>query len=254
MKITRPIEFNEAYIPRFCRNPRYRRVQAEVTAEIKEVTSAEAPLAIVQRGDCKWSRTGSRNHIDYRWCDDRLWVRPRHSHFVAISAAEDRMARPNDIYIDRWIGCTTPQEAQEGFQRRMNQYLLIDGKLYIEEGEPRYYVSTGGLGCNHGGTWLSTDNSYNPNIPWSRYFRCDNLKEALALHKKIAKARGDTKSIPSRHHARFKVLMPEVLSVDPQTQHGEGDDFLNKAETIIEGCKDTTLSAFALMAVAFGGH
>ena len=65
----------------------------------------------------------------------------------------------------------------------MRRYLLVDGELYHCTSEPRYCIYTFGLGHNHGGTALSVDYRYNPNISKNRYFSALQGVEAVAESK-----------------------------------------------------------------------
>ncbi len=254
MIVTREVRYSEEYLPPRCRNMRSREVTANFSGEIKEVNRDDAPVAITQYGyqprDC-----GSRNRTEYHWYDKRLFSRVRLSGFVCLSgwggkSKRNRWARPSDIDFDRWRGVVSPEQVQQKLDEYFRRYLLIDGKLYREIGEPRYCIYTLGLGHNHGSTFLSVDNHYNSNIAWSRYFRCDEMEKALATHKKIALARGGTNSVPSKGHAKFEIMIPKAVRLHPKKDHGEGDDFINKAEAVIQRTKDPTVAAFGLMALA----
>ena len=241
MKVSKQVRFNEAYIPPRCRKERYREVTQTVTAEIKEVTLQEAPIAIIQHTSDRWfpQGVGWGRRIDYHWYGKRLFARVRLSRFLSLNGKRNRLAKVSDIsWGDQWIGVSTPEQAQQRFQAKADSFLLIDGKLFVEIGEPRYCVYTFGLGCNHSGTSLSVDHHYNSNIAWDRYVRCDQMEKALKLHKKIALGRGDTESVPSKGHPTFEILIPRAVRLNPKKEHGEGDDFINRAERIISGARN----------------
>lgn len=249
MRISHTVEIHKSIIPPRCRKPRYVPTKVEVSYDIPEVGLDLAPVAIIQRGSTKYGgvdRIGFNGKTVYHVYQGKLYTRVRYSHFVCLNSKKDRQATIKDIYVDsRWGSTHSEQEAQDRYAQCMSEYLIIEGKLCIEIGEPRYVVSTFGLGCNHGGTSLMVDNSYNSNISKDRYFRCDDFASAKAFHKKLALLRGDTKSLPVYGAERFEVLLPEVLRIDPQTQHGDGDPFLNKLESFVEGFKDPTMAGLA---------
>lgn len=115
-----------------------------------------------------------------------------------------------------------------------SEYLYFDGKFWKICGEPRYEIVTFGLGHNHGGTGFFIKYSYNSNIPSRNYFSAAQRREAIEYGKKVAANRGDTESISGMgKHDIIEVLMPEMVKVDPQNQHGAGDSFLNSIENII---------------------
>ena len=253
MKVSKQVRFNEAYIPPRCRKARYREVIHTVTGEIKEVTRDEAPIAIIQhaRGG-SLGRIGRPGRIEYHWYDHRLFARVRLSHFISLNGKRDRVATVKDAHWgDEWIGVSTPEAAQEQFEKQASSYLLINGKLFVEVGEPMYCISALGLGCNHSCTYLSVDHWYNSNIPWEMYVRCDQMEKALALHKKIALGRGDTDSVPSRYHDTFEIVIPKAVRRNPKKDYGgHGDEFTNRCQSIISGVKNPAMAGLGVMIAA----
>lgn len=101
--------------------------------------------------------------------------------------------------------------------------------------EPRYVVQTFGLGHNHGGTSLFIAEYYNSNIGKDRYFNAMQREEAIAYGKYVAMRRGDTRDVDRIGQREWiDVMMPEMVKVNPNRQHGNGDAFQNDMENLIE--------------------
>lgn len=243
MFIKRTIRFYEPYLPPRCRKVRCREVREIFSVEIKEVGSTEAPVAIIEHGRIFHPR------IEYHWHQKRLFTRVRLSYFLSLNGKRDRQAKPTDISVpfDDYAGEATREQVQTRLDLWAQKFVIIDGKLSVETGEPRYCIYTMGLGCNHSSTVLNVDNHYNSNISKDRYFRCDQLKEALAAHERIALARGDTDSVPSKYHSSFEISISAAVQCQPQHEHGDGDPFLNKAERIISGVKEPFIAGLGLL-------
>ena len=136
------------------------------------------------------------------------------------------------------------------YREEAKRYLLIDGAVWGESGEPRYVVNTFGLGHNHGGTGLFVDEYYNPNIAASNYFSALDGDKAVAYANKVAERRGDTNDV-GKFEKMIEVLIPEAVTIRPEAEHGEGDPFINKINAITEAAPDsTTAGLLAIMATA----
>jgi hypothetical protein len=266
MRITIPYRYTEEVIPKRCRKPRRVTQQAVIALTIHEVTSEEAPVAIIQHGH-DWDGEGNRRKVGtvYRWWKGRLFVHAsfqRYSH----AAHEDQTAQqftadpyPYNFDQDRHDSAQYRTKAQrrKDFREWARSILFVDGQRWETGGEPRYVVMTFGLGCNHGlgwGTDLSTDTSYNSNISRDRYFRIDQFEQAVAETARIATARGDTKALPvieKQNPDTFEILIPEAVRLNPHKEHGTGCAFINQMESVIEGVKNPTVAGFMGMALAF---
>ena len=134
-------------------------------------------------------------------------------------------------------------------QEDMDQYLLVDGLLFRRAREPRYCIYTFGLGHNHGGTALSVDDQYNENISKDRYFSALQGEEAVAEANRIAAARGDTDYV-GKFTAGIKVFMPELVTVNPEAQHGDGNPILNSLNEITSAAPDALTAGLLCMATA----
>lgn len=243
------LEYHEPYIPHRCRKPRERTLHEVFQGMLLEVTSAQAPVAIIQHEKCSLDhhehvglRKGNTSRIEYHWFDKRLFARVRLSRFLCGSLLKrDRQATVKDIHYSGPSDYTerTRGGVEAGLKKWLAGFLIVDGKLCIQMGEPRYVVNTFGLGNNHGGTGLFAENHYNSNIPWTNYFRCDKMQDAMEFHDFVALGRGDNESVPSKLHPTFEILIPEAVQLDPSAWGGEGDPFINRCEKMITATADT---------------
>ena len=136
------------------------------------------------------------------------------------------------------------------YREEVKRYLLIDGAVWGESGEPRYVVNTFGLGHNHGGTGLFVEEFYNSNIANKNYFSALDGDAAVAYANKVAERRGDTNDV-GKFEKMIEVLIPEAVTIRPLQEHGECDAFMNKIEAITEVAPDsTTAGLLAIMATA----
>lgn len=224
MKRTFQIKYWEQYVPPRCRKPRSREIKEDVTIDIPELTFADAPVAIIQRSPFKrlWvnQNYGTRNVLPYHLFNGKLYVPCRRRNFECLYGKErNRWANVGDIYYSDYMAQGSKADAVKALKDSIKRFVLIDGKVCEEIGEPRYVVMTFGLGNNHGigwGTALLTDNHYNPNIARRSYFRIDQEELARRYGRMVAVKRGDTKAIPQfdkRLYDRFEILIPEAVKL-----------------------------------------
>ncbi len=263
MKIQLPYTFTEAVIPPRCRKPRSVRREATIKITIKEISSADAPVAF------RWHShefNESEEYVPtvkvYRVWNGKLWTQAK---FRRIARGKTETQNMAAFTGDPWpYSLTHADENGKGYQsqdenkKQFRQWArgiaFIDGERWSEANEPRYVVMTFGLGHNHGigwGTSIRVDTYYNSNISRDRYFRIDQLQEAINAATEIATRRGDTKALPieDQEPDRFEILMPEVLKLHPNKQHGKGDPFINKCESLIESSPDASIARRLLMAL-----
>lgn len=109
---------------------------------------------------------------------------------------------------------------------------LLDGLLIQRVGEPRYVITTFGLGNNHGGTGMFIQPYFNSNIHHENYFNALEFDKASEYANMVATRRGDNKSVPVKVNCGniIEVLIPEAVKCNPNEQHGTGCDFINKIE------------------------
>jgi hypothetical protein len=264
MKLSFEHEYMESWIPPRCRKARNRRLKAKFSAEIAEISTDEAPVAFRMRdrwgGDRFFAEHGTklgRNAVAlFRWHNEKLYAICRRRAFMCLNGKLNRLAIVGDIHFHVYNYSATKEEVQAELDKKLGEFLLIDGRLHEEVGEPRYVIGTYGLGCNHGlgwGTSIGVDFSYNSNISWQRYFRIDQEELCNKTGRQIAEDRGDTKAFPhfdKRLYERFEILIPEAVRLNPQAEHGDGDPFINAIDGLTK-MKDPVLAGFGAMALAF---
>lgn len=211
MQITREYtQVDRGVIPPRCRKPRDIFHEGRTTVvEVREVTAAQAPVAFrvrnIQRDS--WD--------ELRWHDGQLW-----SKYLPWSGqTEDSIAGskhfPADIRKHSGYGGTfdSDEEAHAAYEEWARRYLIVDGVVYQRSGEPRYYVATYGLGGNHGGTALSVDSGFHPNIKMLNYFTAAQFEQAREAAIRVALDRGDTKSAE-----RLRTQEPDIQLLIPEAQ------------------------------------
>jgi len=242
--------YTESLIPKRCRIARPVEFEdGELTVRIPMVTKKDAPVAII-KNRC-WDQPKS---ISYRWWGKKLWVHDENGLPDQINLNDYYQAGINQAFIWSYscVRHISKREAIKNIKTAAAEHLLIDGDWYKRADEPRYVVMTFGLGRNHGGTSLSWDSHYNPNIGKSRYFNLLQRNEAIELATQIAKRRGDDESLPI-HAETFQVLIKEAIKVNPAKQHGNGDPFISSLDALSEavGGNNAVVGAAAIcMALA----
>lgn len=256
MNIKLPYVYTEQTIPKRCRKPRPVISHGEISLSIHELIGEQAPVAIRQH-----TKSFTEDHyeptiIEYRWWNHRLWT--LHS-FNRVSGGPYETQTAQQFVQDPWpttsghysTSYQSQQKNRRGLMAWARGIVFVDGKRWHQAGEPRYVIMTFGLGHNHGhpGTSLSSDNYYNSNISKSRYFRIDQYNKALETAIAIAERRGDDMAIPyiKDSHDTFDILIPEAIRLNPDKEHGQGDSFINKLETMIEGSPSTEVAGFMVM-------
>lgn len=217
MKIKTWIKYEESYIPPRCRKPRYAEREEYVDINLREATMQDLLPAFKDN-----SYSGKGTIYFYK---GKLWAEAKLPHVTFDEADEIKTALDYLVYcrehcstyfrigLERRYGMDTAREAVLNQARKdMSRYLLVDGTLYEQTSEPRYCIYTFGLGHNHGGTSLSVDYYYNPNIPRYCYFPADRGAEAVDEAKRIALRRGDTESV-HRFKPEIEVFMPELVKI-----------------------------------------
>lgn len=252
MKVKTWIKYEESYVPPRCRKPRYIPCEEYVPITLPEARREDLRLAfedISFEGAGKiflykkklWACAKLKNQ-DFNKdrgiktaLDDLLWTMEHCSFYFRTD------------YDRTYYGKDTSRKAVMTEARKdMRKYLLVDGVLYQQINEPRYCIYTFGLGHNHGGTALSVNYSYNPNISKNRYFSALQGNEAVNEANRIATARGDTDSV-GKFKPNIKVFMPELVKVNPQKQHGNGNPLLNTLDAITETSSDSLMAGLLCM-------
>lgn len=255
MQITIAFKYEERYLPsRRHRIPHVREVDASATAEIAQLSLAEAPVAFRMH-----HRPLGGRPIDYHWHADKIYT---HWKVSPYSGKPYRQARARDLRgpgpLYGWKPWPSHEDGEKAIHTWADQFRIIDGRICRETSEPRYVVMTFGLGHNHGlgwGTSLSVDDGFNPNIPTERYWRIDQEREANAAGWAIAQRRGDTKAkdhFKRRLYERFEIFISEAVRMQRNDRSDPVNDFSAKATTITEAGLPPVVAAFALFAAAIG--
>lgn len=254
MKISITHECKEEYLPPRCRKPRTRIIKPSFDLTIKEITSDEAPVAMITT-TLEWRKVegGVVKGTDlipvdteYRWYKRKLYTAfiDRSGDAKTLADVERRIS----VY-DNWNH--TQDEIEQSLNEAIKSFIYVDGILHILAGEPRYVINTFGLGRNHGGTGFFVENHYNSNISKDRYFNALQRDEAIAYGKKIASGRGDTKSVDRiGETCNIRVLIPKAVKCKQNKEHGKGCEFINTVESLISD-SNSVLEA-GLLTVAAG--
>lgn len=236
MKLHIKFEYQEGYLPTpRCRKLRYRNVEDITKITVNEITEQEAPIALIVHN---YDNTKK----EYRYYNDKLWTKlywnEKHCNKEGLMPLTELHWYIRGIY-DYWN--YSKEEVTESYIEDVKKYLIIDGVIYKETGEPRYVSMTFGLGHNHGGTSLMIDNWYNSNISKNSYFNALQREQAIKFTKERAIKRGDTNDIDRIGKSyNIEVLIPEAVKCNPQVEAGEGDSFLNSLYVITESSSSST--------------
>lgn len=230
MKVSVQFSFIETVIP-----PGRRKAvdvvqnSGRLTATIKTISSEDAPVAIVAH--MAVAGTETQILVPYRWYQGKLWTptalrshQPYESPYrkgffgFEVPPAELDLTDNSREARNRYLGADWETGSQEATARAirgaLRGLLIIDGLVHREASEPRYVVMTFGLGRNHGGTALMTDDHFNSNLNRSSYFSLLDLEAAKARATEIATNRGDTKCLPIAVNGPvYQVLLPEAIRI-----------------------------------------
>ena len=259
MKIKGAYTFREEYIPPRCRKPRSKKSDGVVIVNIKEVTEADAPIAMITTTN-EWRKVENSTHPDgnglipvqtaYRWYKNKLYI-PYVDRFGEVLSASNV---EYSIKEDSYPYDASEQERIKCVRKNARKFLIIDGVIHVKEGEPRYCINTFGLGFNHGGTGFFVENFYNGNISKNNYFNALERGKAIEYGRRIARGRSDTKSVDSiGERCDIEVLIPEAVKCNPQKEHGEGCPFINDAESMINNSESVAEAGIGVLALGLSG-
>ena len=256
------------YVKKFLPSKRHRKLREKqewgiCPVDIKEVSECEFPVAFIVHDyasvyeDAENYRDFEDKKGDYRpFAEEirtfggRLFKMVRVTYGAAISliplskkeiqrelerdVREQCMLHEEPFSATSIVVSDNSCEQENKVRVKAGKYLYFNNAFWQECNEPRYVINTFGLGHNHGGTGFFVEDYYNHNIPKSNYFNALQREEAIAYGKAVAKARGDTESIPQLgENCNIEVLMPELVKVDPNKPHGNGCEYLNDCEELI---------------------
>jgi len=235
-----------AYIPS-ARSQKFQfdEVEGEIKVSIPSVSSQEAPVAF-RLTDYSHTEKGK---TEIRWYDGRLWKRCTKGDFE--SRGGNDSITPDQLRLNPSLpyGHARSRElCTKKYRKEAERYLVIEGELWQQTGEPRYVINTFGLGHNHGGTGLFVEEWYNENISRERYFSALDGERAVAEANRIAERRGDINDV-GRFEQMIEVLIPEAVTIQPMLEHGEGDPFINKINSVTASASDTATAGLLAMMV-----
>jgi hypothetical protein len=241
MKLEIPVKYFEMIIPPRCRNPRRMNFETTLSVVVDETTFDEFPLV------------ASDGRTEYRIFQDRFFANIKSNSYFKQGKKSFPKKFDTKIWQFNYRSYTEfpLDETERRVKKHFKQFLLVDGQIWYETGEPKWVINTFGLGHNHGGTGIFVECSYNPNISNERYFRLDEKEKVLEKALLTAKNRGDNESLKSIRSRvkKVKIIAPEYLLANPVEEHGEGDPFINCLERIIDASDGTTDAGAMLLAV-----
>lgn len=258
MKITAEYTFMEPYLPTpRCRKYRYREAEGTMEVEVKELTEQDAPVAMKVH-QLAWDKDFNRykKSVDYRFYNHQLYKPVFFNErvcdgegFYPVDEFVNSVKRYGKYRVYCYGESRTKELVEQAIREYVDSHFILNGMVWTRTGEPRYVVNTFGLGHNHGGTAMFVETHYNPNIPKERYFNALEREKAITYANEIAKRRGDTKSIGTfGKYIDIEVLIPETVRCNPEKEHGDGCEFINRIEKAIENTD--SVSEAGLTAVA----
>ena len=244
MKIKFWLKYKEAYLPPRCRKYRYREKEEYVVRTLKEVQKDELIPAFLAENTMVFSY---KNKL-WKKANERDIQCPKDDQpMTALEAYKDVAEHSSWYFARSW---ETKKELLSRLSKDLRSKLFVDGELYIQTTEPMYCIYTFGLGHNHGGTSLSIDWGYNPNISKTRYFNALCFEEAQKKALEIALGRGDTESVSYiQNMTPIQVFDPTMVKRNPKKQHTNGDPFLNALEGVISSSGSTGEAGIVAMAL-----
>jgi len=259
MKIKTWIKYNEGYLPTpRCRKLRYRKCEDYVDIDLAEVSMVALEPAfdvghmIYGYAGKLWREATER---DIHCADEKKPMSVLEALVYARVTCSTYFGRYD--YSDGYGLNESKREDRDAVIARANrdmaEYILIDGVLYHSTGEPMYNICTFGLGHNHGGTGFFVDYCYNPNLSKDSYFNAAEYEKAMDYAIDIAARRGDTNDVSrfqedkKNEYHKIKVFDMKYVTRNPQQEYGEGEEFLNDIEKIIESSESTTKAGLLCM-------
>ena len=285
MKIEVNYTYTKDWIPPRCRKPRPGRFDGTTTVEVREVAASEAPWACVVHGHRRYFEEYPINAIRHH--DGRFYERAmvdihmKRTHWDTDSYGNrywwcdydtERITQRRGMTVDELVeevgyqDCYTEhrseREVLEHFNDKANCYLIVNGEVWREVGEPMYCIYTFGLGHNHGGSSWHVEHFYNDNISYRRYFNANDFEAMVNKFFEIALGRGDTESAHMRAEElrtgdiwnHIEVIEPSFFKRNPRVEHGEGDSFINMLNDITSKSESAAEAGLLAIATALTSH
>lgn len=256
---------------------RMRYIKSNVDVEIKEVTESQFPVAFIIH-DYQSVSENAKTYDEFdktefglfdeeiRTYNGNLYMPVRVSHGSAISLCfepldyiKEKLSPrfPHDYYekngsftVDSIIKDDNIEECKKSIFLNAESYIIYEGKVWEECGEPMYEVRTFGIGNNHGGTgfFILYIHKYDDDIGYENYFNALQREQSIAYGKKVAIERGDTEFVANiGKYDNIEVLMPEMVRKDPQEKYEEKrinkikKEIMNGFKTLYNACNQVPL-------------
>jgi hypothetical protein len=251
-KVECKIWYYEPYLPKRCRKLRYEKREEVLPIGIPSVTSEEAPVAF-RLSDYHYEKMEQKTEV--RAYRGKLYERMTMNDMYAHGGFDNVKPEQLADHIRIWTTLSTDRTRElvtKEMRKESKKYIVVDGCVWEQCGEPRYVVNTFGLGHNHGGTGLFVEKHYNPNIANRNYFSALDGDKAVTYANQVAERRGDTEDV-GKFEKMIEVLMPEMVKVKPMQQHGDGDPFLNRLDRLTSNCKSASEAGLKVLCAAFAG-
>lgn len=260
--------YTEKYLP----SKRHRKLRnkwnlATENIEIKELSDQQAPLAFLVK-EHGWRHDDEKPVFrlfdeEIRLYNGKLYKAIRFSSvssgscgWMPIEQLQYKLSgnkpcwnNEESFTVESIIKESNYKKKKDNLLKRAETYFILDGKVWSESGEPRYVITTFGLGHNHGGTGMFIDYSYNPNIADTNYFNALERKKAFDYANMVAKNRGDTNDVGKFENGmNIIVHVPEAVKCNPKAEHGKGDPFINSIQNMVNESSCIIESALLVMA------
>ncbi len=254
-------KYTKDWIPPRCRKPRPGTFEGEITVSVDEVTSEEAPVVALVN-EQRYCGNDPRNEvIEIRSHDGKFYVLAKDSYVGPCRTACESVERLGEILRgDDYLHYLSERKVIASIRDEASHWLIVDGEVWYECGEPRYEIVTFGLGHNHGGTSWFVEYCYNSNLSWRAYFNANDFERMVESFFDTALGRGDTNDAHrcameladgSYREGRYiEVIDPSVFKCDPRCEHGDGDPFMNRIYDMTQGAGSAFEAGLLVMASA----
>ncbi len=79
-------------------------------------------------------------------------------------------------------------------------------------------------------------------------------EEAIRYGKMVATRRGDTESVDRiGEYDNIEVVMPEMVKVNPNKEHGKGNEYINTINSMIDNSENIVEAGLLTIAFAMAG-
>lgn len=281
MKLEFEIKVKQEFLPnKRCRKNRVHYVKQNFYTEIQELKNNDFPIAFIVNDYEHRIEEKGQDSIFKLWSNEirtynsRLYKALRYNHIAYNEAGWcpldqlEYLVRPNEYNLSYYeddeemfdenvaiIKGDNRKEIENLIKEHSQKYFIFENKIWAECSEPMYNVTTFGLGHNHGGTGFFISYAYNPNIREENYFNALEREKAIEFGMQTASNRGDTESVEriKNTEKNIIVLIPELIKRNPKEEHGDGCEFLNTIEKIVNNSDSANEAGLLAMALSLCG-